>query len=159
MPQALVTTKPNQPRTIVSTEFGNENGWVGLSKHFHLLGIWQWLAWNRLKFLSQLIASLGQAPGKRVTRRKWGQLEERRRNRESLRSHLKHYKHCCNCIQLAILVMLWISERQIRNLWNRFVKEVLSQQSQARTPKPDPVFLKGLSGFARTDSTTPAISF
>lgn len=50
MPQALVTTEPNQERTITAAEFGNENGWVGIGKHFHLLGIWQWLAWNRLKF-------------------------------------------------------------------------------------------------------------
>jgi hypothetical protein len=52
MPQALITTDPNRLRSIEVWDISAIQGW-------HLLGLWQWLAWNRLKFLASVRRSDG----------------------------------------------------------------------------------------------------
>jgi hypothetical protein len=152
MPKALVTTEPNQERTIVVSDYAYPEGEFEMAycgKNFHLFGVWQWLAWNRLKFLSKLSLKL-------ATRDR--RLQERRQERESRRSFIKHRKHRCHEFVLAALILLWTAETR-QNSYRAYLLQICPRPSNAQILKPPPTFLKGLSGFARTDSTAPADFF
>ena len=138
---ALVTTEPNEERSIEVWDLSVIQGW-------YLLGIWQWLAWNRLKFFTNLLARF-EARERKLT--------ERRRDRESQRSYLKHCGYS-NVFRLWAALALWTSEHSQHSIIE-YARRRYSHTPLRELLKPLPCFLKGLQGFARTDvMTAPAIN-
>ncbi|MEG4501661.1 hypothetical protein QUB05_31450 [Microcoleus sp. F10-C6] len=137
MPSALITTKPNEERSIEVEDVSDIQGW-------YRLGIWQWLAWNRLKFLYNLLVKC-EARERR--------LMARRRDRESQRSYLRHCDHL-NVFRLWAALALWASEHRSAGIIEYARKKLGSRSTSIQFLKPPPCFIRGLQGFARTDLDT-----
>lgn len=141
MPSALVITKPNELRSLEVEDVLDILGWY---RH----GLWQWLAWNRLKFFIHLIARFEARERK---------LAERRRDRESNRSYLKHCGYV-NAFRLWAALALWASEQRQQGIVE-YARQRYASSPLKELLKPPPCFLRGLQGFARTDViTAPAIN-
>jgi len=85
-------------------------------------------------------------------------IEERRAERETWRSYLKHCEYFLNVLRWWAALAECASERRMAGLIEYARKKLGSRSSFVKFPKPPPCFLKGLPGFARTD-TAPAPAF
>ena len=135
MPQALITTKPNEFRSIEVWDISAIQGW-------YLLGIWQWLAWNRLKFFSKLLP--------KFTARQQ-RLAERRSKQRTKRDYL-------NVFRLCAMLALWASERRTDGIL-QYARKLLCSRTLAHSLKPPSCFCRGLTGFARTDVVVRLLTF
>ena len=142
MLSALISTKPDEKRSITVCDVSAIQGW-------YRLGIWQWLALNRLKFFNNLLLRFEARERK---------LLERRRDRNSQRSYLKHCGHL-NVFRLWAALSLWASEHRSAGIIEYARKKLKKRSPSLHSLKPLSCFIKGLQGFARTDlDTAPAIN-
>jgi hypothetical protein len=142
MPSALITIKPNEKRSIEVWDISAILGW-------YRLGIWQWLAWNHLKFFNNLLLQLEARERK---------LLQRRRDREAQRSYLKHCGQLMNVFRLWAALALWASEHRSAGIIEYARKKLNSRSSSVHFLKHLSCFIRGLQGFARTDLDTALAS-
>ena len=141
MPQALITSKPNELRSIEVWDISAIQGW-------YRLGIWQWLAWNHLKFFSKLLSKF-TARQQRLT--------ERRNEQRTKRDYLKHYGYL-NVFRLYAMLTLWASERRTDGIL-QYARKLLCPRTLAHSLRPPSYFCRGLTGFARTDVVVRLLIF